>query len=218
MKINLGGKKFGRLLVISEAGRNHDSRVLWNCLCDCGKTKIVLSSHLLRGAIRSCNCLRDETVRRARTHGYSRTPIYEIWCGMIKRCRNPKTQFYPYYGGRGIKVCERWDRFENFLEDMGQRPSPLHSIDRKDVNGNYEPGNCEWSTATKQARNTRKRKDGKNIVVGVSWHKATNKYMAYIAVNGKPFYLGIYQSIEEAAEVRRQAEITYWGKEAACTK
>jgi len=216
-KMNLQGMKFGRLLVVSENGRGNDKRVLWNCLCDCGKSAAVRSTHLKRGSIKSCGCLRVETsTKRATTHGKSKAPEYEVWCSMIKRCRNKKSTGYPDYGGRGITVCERWNRFENFIEDMGPRPSQFHSIDREEVNGNYEPGNCKWATPAEQSRNTRKRKDGANAIVGVSWSKAAKKYAAYIAVDGKAIHLGVFPSVEVAAEARRLAEVKYWGKEKSC--
>ncbi len=219
-KSSLQGLKFGRLLVVSEHGRSNDNKVVWNCLCDCGKTANVRSTHLKGGRVKSCGCLRNDTSRAINiTHGKSKTPEYEIWCGMIKRCRNKKSTGYPHYGGRGIVVCGRWDTFENFLADMGTRPDPTYSIERLDNNGNYEPYNCKWATPAEQSRNTRKRKDGKNAVVGVSWHKATQKYMAHIAVKGKPIYLGVFTSIEDAAKARKFAEQKYWGdmpKEGLC--
>ena len=221
-KMKLEGMRFGRLLVISENGRDNDKRVIWNCLCDCGKPVTVRSTHLKRGSIKSCGCLRVETsTKRTTTHGKSKTPEYQVWCSMIKRCSNEKSTGYPDYGGRGITVCERWDKFENFLEDMGLRPGPLHSIERKDVNGNYEPENCKWASPTEQSRNTRKRKDGKNVVVGVSWSKAAKKYAAYIAVDGRVIHLGVFPSVEEAAKARKAAELKYWDnatKEEPCTR
>jgi len=104
---------------------------------------------------------------RYRLHGHTETtrpdlwgesekhPLYKLWCGMRKRCNDPNSQNYPYYGARGIKVCERWNNFWSFIEDMGERPSKLHSIDRIDTNGNYEPPNCKWSTYDEQAQNRR---------------------------------------------------------------
>src|SRR6476659_2464041 len=87
-------------------------------------------------------------------HGAHRTPEYRIWCGMLARCRNPRIERYPLYGGRGISVCEKWHRFSAFFADMGPRPSPRHSIDRIDNDGNYEPGNCRWATPIEQRRNS----------------------------------------------------------------
>lgn len=97
----------------------------------------------------------------SKTHGLSRTPTYEIWKGMRKRCNNPNAISYPYYGGKGIKVCQRWERFENFLSDMGERPDGC-SIDRIDCLGDYEPSNCRWSTPKEQAANRGPRRHKKN--------------------------------------------------------
>ncbi|MCK1367604.1 hypothetical protein [Bradyrhizobium sp. 62] len=114
------------------------------------------------GKSQSCGCLRSElTSKRAatgdirRTHGMRRTPEYGVWCAMRRRCENPKVDRYPQYGGRGIKVCERWKRFENFISDMGQRPDPSFSIERRDNNGNYEPANCKWAKNEEQTYNKR---------------------------------------------------------------
>lgn len=214
MKMDLTGKRFGKLTAISENGRTKDGAVKWLCQCDCGNKSIVRATVLKRGITVSCGCIKSDILRKkVTTHGLSKTAEYETWCGMRKRCLNKNTATYSYYGGRGITICERWNIFENFLSDMGTKPHGNYSIERIDVNGNYEPGNCKWASPTEQARNTRKRKDGKNVTVGVSWHKATHKYMAYIVVNGKPVYLGVFVSIDEAAKARKSAELKYWGKE-----
>lgn len=92
---------------------------------------------------------------RRRTHGMSRTPVYRVWEGMLKRCRSPKDISYPRYGARGIKVCKRWHDFAAFYADMGPRPSPKHSIERRSNDGDYEPSNCFWATKTEQQRNMR---------------------------------------------------------------
>ena len=158
---NIKGQRFERLRVVKYAGLNKNGCALWECICNCGKIKIILGSVLRNSMTKSCGCLRDEKVRQRAiennfTHGMSNIPEFRIWVAMRKRCRNKNNADYYLYGGRGIKVCERWQDFKNFIEDIGRRPSKKHSIDRVDNDGNYEPGNCRWVLPEIQARNTRK--------------------------------------------------------------
>ncbi len=150
MKINLLGQRFGRLTVISESEARSLHRA-WLCVCDCGETTVALQSNLRRGHTQSCGCLASEL---GSTHGASKTPEYRAYINMMSRCYNPKTPLFNRYGGRGISVCAKWRvSFESFAADMGPRPSPKHSLDRVDCNGNYEPGNCRWATQKQQCRN-----------------------------------------------------------------
>ena len=145
------------------------------------------------------------------THGKSQTIEYKTWKRMRGRCflkSNPK---YAIYGGRGITICERWDNFENFITDLGLRPSAKHSLDRIDVNGNYEPSNCRWTTATIQARNQNKRKDNTSGCRGVSFDRKRNMWNSYIHVSRKMIRLGFYSDVEEAISARKAAELKYWG-------
>lgn len=145
------GQAFGRLTVIERSGSfgcgKGRGQAIWRCSCECGGEVSVRRDHLVSGNTRSCGCL---------MHGISNTAEYQSWAHMRRRCGNPRNNSFHNYGGRGITVCERWQVFENFLADMGARPSALHSIDRIDVNGNYEPGNCRWATAVEQNSNTRR--------------------------------------------------------------
>ena len=160
-KIDLTGRRFGKLIVISETtNRSGSGNLLWLCKCDCGCTKAVISASLRSGATTSCGCYGNEMLAKYRTkHGKcprsGRIPEYQIWDAMIQRCTNPNQSQYHDYGGRGIKVCERWMRFEVFLEDMGYRPSKNHTLDRIDNDGDYEFANCKWRTRDKQSRNRR---------------------------------------------------------------
>lgn len=159
---DLTGARVGRLVVRGSAGKNRHGHSLWNCECDCGGECAVASAKLLSKTrpTKSCGCVQRENLadrnRNSRTHGMRHTLSYHSWKGLKQRCLNEKDRGYHKYGGRGITVCERWrDSFEAFLEDMGEAP-PGHSIERVDVNGHYEPGNCVWATATVQNRNTRR--------------------------------------------------------------
>jgi hypothetical protein len=141
------------------------------CKCQCGTVKAVQMTHLRAGRTKSCGCLERELASaRAKTHGMSQSIEYRTWLRMRDRCSNPNAPHYECYGGRGIAVCERWaNSFEDFYEDMGPRPSRGHSIDRIDVNGNYEPSNCRWATVEQQRRNTRANRFvqylGKNVCI-----------------------------------------------------
>lgn len=125
------------------------------CECECGAVKICLTEGLSKGTCRSCGCIRSESVsQRRRTHGGRKDAEYVTWYSMRKRCLSPTDAAYPRYGGRGITICAQWvNDYAQFLADMGPKPSPSHSIDRIDGNGNYEPSNCRWATDEQQCRN-----------------------------------------------------------------
>jgi len=153
--IDLTGQRFERLVVVSRATNNDEGSARWNCLCDCGGTTIALCRDLRSGNTHSCGCFCKDRIREVNsTHGMSETSTYSIWKTLRQRCANPNDPAYKNYGGRGITVCDRWNRFENFYEDMGERPSSM-SIDRRDNNGNYCPENCSWETRKNQNRNAR---------------------------------------------------------------
>ena len=153
--LNITGQRFGRLVALRDVGRRSGGRVMWSCRCDCGNEAVVASGELRYGDTKSCGCLKKENHNR-RTHsmswGSSRTPEYVTWLLMRNRCSNSNDARFKHYGGRGIRVCERWNSFENFLADMGPR-SPGYSIERINNDGNYEPSNCRWIPNTEQARN-----------------------------------------------------------------
>lgn len=158
--IDLTGKKFGRLTVVELASKNKRGVYYWLCRCECKNTKVIRGGHLREGIIKSCGCLRKElTKQRQTTHGMLNTSEYKIWLGMKTRCSNKNTIGYKDYGSRGITVCERWLKFENFFEDMGERPQNK-TLDRINNNSEYSKMNCRWAT---WKENNRNRRDNKMI-------------------------------------------------------
>jgi len=159
-KQELSGQRFGRLTVINQAD-NKSGRVCWNCKCECGNTKIISAKTLLNGGTQSCGCLRQQMIAQKNTkHGKSIrgqvTPEYLTWCEIIKRTENPSCLGFKNYGGRGISMCQEWrESFETFLNDMGKKPTPLHSIERINNESNYSPLNCKWASRKEQNRNKR---------------------------------------------------------------
>lgn len=175
---DLTGREFDRLKVIEFAGRNKNWLILWRCLCKCG-TEVIASSYSLNSKEkRSCGCLGPDLTRaRRREDSASNTITWKSWRSMIARCEVQGNASYERYGGRGIKVCERWrNSFEAFLEDMGERPSKDYQIEREDNDGDYEPSNCRWATRKEQARNRRNNRrlthEGETLTVA-EWAERT---------------------------------------------
>lgn len=154
---SLKDKRFGKLVVLEYRIRKPFS--VWLCRCDCGKEKEITAGNLSSGKTNSCGCLFKELWDKnkwTQTHGLSHTPIYNVWATMKARCSNPKSDSYKRYGGRGITVCERWNKFENFYEDMKDGYKKGLTLDRKNNDSGYEHLNCRWVTYREQANNTRK--------------------------------------------------------------
>ncbi len=178
---NLANQRFGKLVAIERAD-NRRKRTFWRCQCDCGVICDKATKELLNGDTRSCGCLKlEKLAERSTTHGCAaagdETPEYRVWKTMLSRCYNQNFPKYATYGARGITVCERWRYdFAAFLEDMGPRPSPRHSIDRIDNDGNYEPGNCRWASLEEQANNRRNNTmlthDGQTLTIA-QWSRET---------------------------------------------
>lgn len=160
--LDLAGKVFGRLTVLSRAGVSDDRKITWLCRCECGNEVVRVGTSIKKGNVRSCGCLRNETTsaraKLATKHGMcrsgARSPEWCAWQSMVSRCENPNIKAYPRYGGRGIVVHGPWHDFETFLAYVGHRPSDVHSLDRyPNPDGNYEPGNVRWATVEEQNRN-----------------------------------------------------------------
>lgn len=162
--IDLNGKIFDKLTILNRVKNSKSGNAQWLCLCECGNNKFISGSDIIKGKTKSCGCIRKETTtKRNLKHGHSKrqnsSSIYMIWANIIQRCTNPKHIGYKNYGGRGIIVCDRWNpkrggSFENFLEDMGERPLGL-TIDRINNDKGYHKSNCRWRTIKEQSRNKR---------------------------------------------------------------
>lgn len=213
--IDLEGAKFGRLLVVKRGPNDQRNHTMWVCRCDCGSEITTRVDVLRSGATRSCGCLqKDLAAEKHTTHGQRWRPEYRVWDAMLQRCKNPNVHYYPGYGGRGISVCASWEKFDNFFNDMGERPSDRHSIERVDNDKGYSLENCKWATPEEQGRNTRLFATNTSGFKGVSWMPKHQKFQVYITANRKRIPLGYHEELGVAVAVRAAAEVRYWGKTA----
>lgn len=174
--VDMAGQRFGRLTALERVGSNKHGSALWRFRCDCGAETEAIGSNVRKGITKSCGCYgRESSGRNARiahtakiTHGASYTKLYRTWGSMHGRCYNENQPQFPNYGGRGIKVCARWHDFAAFAADMGEKPTPAHTLDRIDVDGDYMPENCRWATMTEQNNNKRD-----NVIVRIDGHVCT---------------------------------------------
>ncbi len=188
--LDVSGMRSGRLVVIGRAPSGPRRIALWECKCDCGAVVVAPGPELAKGKHTSCGCARF-------THAMTNTPTYRSWKSMRRRCFNENDPSFKNYGGRGVTVCERWSSFKAFLSDMGERPVGT-SLDRIDVNGDYQPGNCRWATPTEQSNNSRR-----NVFVEIGGERLTLAEAARKAgVHRATFKARIYRgaSPEEAAK------------------
>lgn len=194
---------------LEEIDRSKRGRRQFTMLCRCGRKFACDGIHIFNESVKSCGCHRSETTKlRSTTHGLSSIPEYQVWGSMIQRCTNKSGESYKNYGGRGIKVCDEWSSFETFLSDMGVRPTPEHTLERINVDGDYTSENCKWETRTVQNRNQRIRKDNSTGVRGVT--RSGNKLLVRITVDHKRITIGSFSTLEEAKAAREEAELKYW--------
>lgn len=203
--IDLTSQRFGRLVVL-ERSTDAKKQPQWLCVCDCGTQCVVMGAHLRWGHTLSCGCLQIERAGDAgRTHGEAgskRTAEYRAWALMLRRCNNPNSHEFKYYGGRGITVCAEWlNSYEAFLAHLGRRPSPQHSVDRfPDNNGNYEPGNVRWATRHQQSLNQRR---NAHSDAGVCYRPDCTQNPWLVMLGGQ--YLGCFPTKDAAIAVRQTA-------------
>ena len=202
-KVDRTGWKYGRLTVLSEAGKNKHKKILWNCSCSCGNKTIVCGSELQSGDTKSCGCLQKEMRGKTNlTHGLTKHPLYSIWFDIKRRCQNKSRKAYKNYGGRGITVCPKWNKqflpFYVWAKNNGWEKGL--TIDRIDNDGNYCPENCQFITRGKNVLNTRLlRKTNTSGYRGVYFHKQYKKYVTGIRIKGNYKFFGPFDNPIEAA-------------------
>lgn len=207
--LDLSGRVFGRLTVLEKLPEKTQSKaVQWLCSCTCGNTLPVTTSRLNSGNTKSCGCgLIENRIK----HGGSYSPEYAVWKNIKERCYLQTNKSYPRYGGRGITMCEEWrDNFEAFLQDVGPRPSSAHSIDRRDNDKDYEPGNCRWATKEEQANNRES-----NLIYELHGETRTlAEWCKHLGINYYRTHCRLYQlgwAFEEAIVPIEYKRITYDG-------
>lgn len=213
------GSKFGRLTVTEFAGFRQYSKqrqTYWKCLCECGNTIFCTASGLVGGNTKSCGCWnRDRASEHAKTilkkattkHGLSRHPLYDAWSAMMSRCYNPDDKDYENYGGRGISVCERWQDICGYVEDLVERPDGM-TLDRIDVNGDYCPENCKWSSFRDQNLNTRFNRDFPNV------YPDRGSWKAIFQWEGEKYYVGMFptEALANEALQTKLKEVGWYDK------
>ncbi len=211
--LDIIGKRFGKLTVLTHHHRNEGYRNFYECLCDCGNKKIVYKQMLTSGKTTHCGCL---FVHPAIIHGLSHVPEHGVWLNIINRCTKPNDRGYKNYGGRGIKICDKWlNSFVEFYNDMGSRPSNKHSIDRIDNNGDYCPENCKWETKHNQCRNQRRNLkityNGETMCV-TDWAKKMNLNVETLACRIRKNKMTIEDAINTDTKVHytRRAGFVKW--------
>ena len=186
---DLTGKLFGKLTIIGPS-KKINKTVYWYCKCECGNNTWKIASNLKSGKYKSCGCEQGN-----KKHGLYLSRARKSWADMKERCYNPNNNRYCYYGKRGIKVCKRWQKFENFYKDMGERPEG-YSLERLNCDDDYKPSNCKWIPKEDQSKNVRAK----------GFTKIGNKYQSRIMLNQKSYYLGLFDTPEEAHQAYLEAK------------
>lgn len=203
------GEVFGRLTIEAD-DRFENGRRFVKTLCSCGNSYIGRYDLIKSGHTTSCGCAYENTRLTNLKHGMTKTPTYSSWQAMKERCRNPKSPGFENYGGRGITYDPRWEQFENFFADMGERPE-LHDLDRIDVNGNYCKENCRWSDRTIQTFNKRKSEGKTSKYFGVCYHKGKELWQARLYYYKELVLNSYFMLEEEAAKAYDEACFKYYG-------
>lgn len=207
---DIKGKRFSKLIAIRPVTKEKRllGKTVWLCACDCGNKKEIRASSLVSGNTKSCGCGQKEGVTK---HGLHGTKIYHAWRAMFNRCYNQKNENYSRYGGRGIKVCDRWKEFKSFHEDMGYGHADNLQLDRIDNNGDYRPENCRWVTTQQNCFN-RNGRGGTSQYKGVYWNRRASKWIAKIVKDGKYYHLGSFDEERLAATAYNEAAIKFHGQ------
>lgn len=214
MKKDITGIKLNKLTAISFSHVDETRNCCWVFLCECGNEIIRKQKDFSYGSVKSCGCLvKSRPTEVHGTHGRSGTLLYGIWTAMLARCKNKNNKKYHLYGGAGISVCDRWLKFENFLNDMGERPAGF-TLDRRDGTQGYSKENCRWATIEQQNRNVKSQTNSSSKYKGVSWSKRAKKWLASIHPTGGYTYLGAFASEDDAARAYNKKALEIWGDDA----
>lgn len=203
--IDRTGETFGRLRVVRRAGTGQNKKVLWECLCSCGNTVVVVSGSLVTGNTNSCGCYLKDKITK---HGGSGKGSYNTWRAMMRRCYVSTDKDYPKYGAVGVLVCDSWQDYQTFAKEMGE-PVCDQTLDRINPYGNYELDNCRWASPTVQNRNVRMSKRNKSGIRGVL--KVGDKWYAQITAKKAVFRSKTFETPEEATLARKELEALHWG-------